>query len=42
MPAVNSWTGLSLVYYTAVFSVVTQPSCGGALRYDTKNGGVAD
>ena len=35
---------LILVCYTAVFSVVTQPSPqrGGALRDDTKNGCVAD
>ena len=31
-----------LVCYTAVFSVVTQCSWGGALRDDTKNGCVAD
>ena len=31
-----------LVCYTAVFSVVTQRSSGGALRDDPKNGGVAD
>ena len=31
-----------LVCYTAVFSVVTQRSHGGALRDDTKNGCVAD
>ena len=31
-----------VVCYTAVFSVVTQRSWGGALRDDTKNGCVAD
>ena len=31
-----------LVCYTAVFSVVTQCSSGGALRDDTENGCVAD
>ena len=31
-----------VVCYTAVFSVVTQRSWGGALREDTKNGCVAD
>ena len=34
---------ITLVCYTAVFSVVTQSSSGGgALRDDTKNGCVAD
>ena len=31
-------SGIPLVCYTAVFSVVTQRSRGGALRHDTKNG----
>ena len=31
-----------IVCYTAVFSVVPQRMCGGALRDDTKNGCVAD
>ena len=35
-------SGIPLVCYTAVFSVVTQRSRGGALRHDTKNGCVAD
>ena len=33
---------IRLVCYTAVFSVITQRSSGGALRDDTKNGCVAD
>ena len=36
-----TWGDL-LVCYTAVFSVVTQPSWGGELRDDTKNGSVED
>ena len=31
-----------LVFYTAVFSIVTPHQWGGALRDDTKNGCVAD
>ena len=33
---------MTVVCYTAFFSVVTQRSRGGALRDETKNGWVAD